>query len=79
MNDPCKLNYKITLQTPKSSTCKDNISNLIIAYKKNYIINISQFLKQLRLAIEHNERLASDFYKKLTLNIKSTVWQKMGL
>lgn len=29
--------------------------------------------------MEQNERLASDFYKNLTLNIKSPVWQKMGL
>lgn len=26
--------------------------------------------------MEQNERLASDFYKNLTLNIKSPVWQK---
>lgn len=29
--------------------------------------------------MEQNERLASDFYKNLILNIKSPVWQKMGL
>lgn len=66
MNNPCKLNDKITLlklQTPKRSICKDNIHNFAIAYKKNYKINISYFPNQLRLVFKENERQASDFYK----------------
>lgn len=84
MNDPFKLNDKITLQTLKQLKAQHvKITFLILSlHTRKIISNISQFLKQLRLAMQQNERLASqpsDLYKNRTLNIKSTVWQTMGL